>query len=433
MAPPPAVVILPSWTVYRRRWLPELLILLAVAVVGGLIFQWRGLDLELQRPFFSLAPARPWQLGDQAPWVWLYRLAPMAAAVPAVAALVAVVLARRRPPGCRRCLYSWAVLLTFLLGPGIVVNLLLKDRWIRPRPVSVREFGGLWQYRAPIDLAPVEGRPLGGQGKSFPCGHASVGFALAIFYFLFRRRRPALAWSFLALAIVLGLTLGIGRMVAGAHFASDVFWSGILVGLTAWLVYYPILNVPGREETPPGSVPAAPRRRMEWAAAGAAVAVVALAALGTPHSAGTHYRRAEGAPTPAEVVLRCSHGDVEVNFDEAGPWTIDAQTNGSGLAGSRARHQVREVQRGGRTAIEYDLTDRGFFRELATEVRIHLSRPGLSRVIVEMDRGNVFVRGVGAPPNLEIRVRDGEVVLPAAWIDAGVAVRAPRVRSRSRD
>ena len=34
------------------------------------------------------------------------------------------------------------LVLSLLLGPGLLVNVILKDNWGRPRPGSVVEFGG---------------------------------------------------------------------------------------------------------------------------------------------------------------------------------------------------------------------------------------------------------------------------------------------------
>ncbi len=36
--------------------------------------------------------------------------------------------------------------LLYILGPGVLVNLLFKEHWGRPRPVNIVEFGGTQQY-----------------------------------------------------------------------------------------------------------------------------------------------------------------------------------------------------------------------------------------------------------------------------------------------
>jgi len=69
-----------------------------------------------------------------------------------------------------------------------------------------------------------------------------------IFYFVYRRRLPAIARGWLAFSIILGMTIGVGRMAAGAHFLSDVLWSGYICYLVALAVYYFALRIPNRED-----------------------------------------------------------------------------------------------------------------------------------------------------------------------------------------
>jgi hypothetical protein len=56
-----------------------------------------------------------------------------------------------------------------------------------------------------------------------------MGFYLAIPYLFYRNKKKVLAYSFLATGIAYGILIGIARMMAGGHFASDVIWAG---GLT---------------------------------------------------------------------------------------------------------------------------------------------------------------------------------------------------------
>jgi lipid A 4'-phosphatase len=124
----------------------------------------------------------------------------------------------------RRALY---VLLVIALGPGVVVNLIVKDHWGRPRPVHVREFGGEFQYVPPAKLGHTP-------DKSFVCGHCSVGYAFFVLYFLSQNHKAAYFLLTLGLAWIMGFT----RMSAGGHFLSDVLWSGYLVFLVAYALYY---------------------------------------------------------------------------------------------------------------------------------------------------------------------------------------------------
>ncbi len=134
------------------------------------------------------------------------------------------------------------LLLALAIGPGLLVNAVAKDHWGRPRPRELAQFGGTQAYIAPgmIDSE--------SDGKAFPCGHSSVGFALgfALCCWWWRRRR-ALAIAALAGGIAYGLALGIARMSVGAHFLSDVLWSAYLPGLVALLLW----RVFDRKRAPP--------------------------------------------------------------------------------------------------------------------------------------------------------------------------------------
>lgn len=119
-------------------------------------------------------------------------------------------------------------LLVVALGPGLVVNGLFKEHWGRARPAEITHFGGDQQYTPPL-------RPANqcDSNCSFSCGHASMGFAFLAFGYMFPRRRR----SWFAIGIMLGLTVGLGRMMQGRHFFSDVIFSGIFVSMTTYALH----------------------------------------------------------------------------------------------------------------------------------------------------------------------------------------------------
>jgi len=77
------------------------------------------------------------------------------------------------------------LILSVVIGPGLIINAVFKDHWDRPRPRDVVEFGGMLQCTP----APLRGE----SGESFPCGHCSVGFLFASGWWLWKRRRPGWA------------------------------------------------------------------------------------------------------------------------------------------------------------------------------------------------------------------------------------------------
>ena len=120
------------------------------------------------------------------------------------------------------------IILCVAIGPGLLVNEAFKNNWGRARPVQIEQFGGVKKYSPP--LTPSNQCP---KNCSFTSGDASVGFVLVALAFLARKRRGFL----ILLAMSTGLLIGFIRMVQGAHFLSDVLYSGILVYGSARLLH----------------------------------------------------------------------------------------------------------------------------------------------------------------------------------------------------
>ena len=134
------------------------------------------------------------------------------------------------------------VILTVALGPGLLVNGILKPYWGRPRPADITAMGGTQEYHKVWIPAGVKG------GKSFPCGHCSMGFSLtsvAAFYPL----HPVLSVCALAGGVACGALLGVTRIIQGGHFPTDVLWAGILMLMLLATLYYLVFRVPEQSDS----------------------------------------------------------------------------------------------------------------------------------------------------------------------------------------
>lgn len=127
---------------------------------------------------------------------------------------------------------NWSIiylLLALALGPGLVVNGILKQQWGRARPREVAAFGGDKQFTNAFVFSD--------QCKtncSFVSGEASLGFfGLAFAFVSSRRKRKMIVIS----SLLLGSLIGVVRMGAGAHFLSDVVFSGVFTYLISYLLY----------------------------------------------------------------------------------------------------------------------------------------------------------------------------------------------------
>lgn len=191
----------------------------------GLFTVWPTLDLTLSRALY----AGQFVHADKV-WVRaLYEGVPWLTRGLALYLLLRLLAGRWRlsRPHWRRL---WVSLLLLVLVAGAVVHGPVKQFWSRPRPVQLLEFGGSEAYSSPLRPA---GLNPGGKRYSFVSGHAASGFALlapALFAAPARRRW----WGRAALS--LGLLFGLGRMLQGGHFLSDVLFAGLLVWGSALLI-----------------------------------------------------------------------------------------------------------------------------------------------------------------------------------------------------
>ncbi len=118
-------------------------------------------------------------------------------------------------------------LLVFLaLGPGLIVNGLLKENWGRARPVDVIEFSGSKEFTPAFVLSDQD-------GKSFSSGHAAASFYWVVVALLIASRRKR--WVYLALSYC--LLVSWMRVAAGGHFLSDVVTSVFTMGILAFVMY----------------------------------------------------------------------------------------------------------------------------------------------------------------------------------------------------
>jgi len=117
------------------------------------------------------------------------------------------------------------------LGPAAVGG--LKQVTGRHCPYDLDLYGGAAPYTRLLEAAPAGVKP----GACWPGGHASGGFGLLGFYFIWYRRRPRRADAALAIALVYGFAMGWGRLMQGAHFLSHNLWAALVCWLVALLLY----------------------------------------------------------------------------------------------------------------------------------------------------------------------------------------------------
>lgn len=120
------------------------------------------------------------------------------------------------------------------IGPGLIVNSLLKENWGRARPSQIVEFGGERLFTAPwLITDQCDGN------CSFTSGHGALGFWVIAFAFLVPQPHRPIA---MAVALAFGSVVASVRIIQGGHFLSDTLWSAVIVITVTWLLHRLILK-----------------------------------------------------------------------------------------------------------------------------------------------------------------------------------------------
>ena len=201
----------------------------AALLVLSALFWWQpGLDHWVTNAFYQNTSQHFW-LSEHLQLEWAGRLFIQLLVVMNLGFLAVLILKVLKPRWVVRIKAKTALylLVCLLVGPGFVVNVILKDHWGRPRPHQVQEYGGIahyqpvWKMSTQCDV-----------NCSFVCGDCSMAFNLFAFVPLVRRK------ALLTTAVVLaGLFMSFIRVSAGGHFISDALISGLIVYLVISAIY----------------------------------------------------------------------------------------------------------------------------------------------------------------------------------------------------
>lgn len=218
-----------AWASADRRF-NALAVSLAVTVLLTFYF-WMlpGADLAVTAGFHSLGAGFP--LSDLPALKALRKSSSWVLAAVVLTTLGALIAAARRDgwAGLARARRAWCVLAGLALGPGLLVNTVLKGFWGRPRPIQTEMFGGDAPYVAPwriTDWCADNCSFVSGEGASTAWMVAAVALA----------PEP---WRRLLLTpmATYAVALSMNRVAFGAHYLSDVVLSWSLTAVVMSLLY----------------------------------------------------------------------------------------------------------------------------------------------------------------------------------------------------
>ncbi|WP_411844768.1 phosphatase PAP2 family protein [Roseibacillus persicicus] len=359
---------------------------IAILAALSLPFLFSDLDLALQEPFYG--GDNQWPVGDSPIWRFFYTIGPVPAILLGVVSIFTLMLGFGNQSLAKYRKLSAYFFFVLLIGAGLITNSILKDQWGRPRPKQVTAFDGTESFERLLHYEPES------TGKSFPCGHATVGFYfLALVPLLKGRRR----WWALILSLLLGLLIGIARMTQGGHFASDVIWAAAVMWFTS-LLFYKLLRLDqslywqAKEGTKP--LP----KWVRWASAPVVVLILALVGTIWPYD-----KRLTATPDdlpPLEELRLDFNGEDILEIVPGKEFSITSFTDGHRAPKSRLR--ASSTFSDGPPTIRVDYRREGFFSEL--NVRTVVTVPeGLSLTIVGSEElTRLVLPKEGIEPQLEL-------------------------------
>lgn len=222
-----------GWFAWTHLWLPLLAWCLTVSTLAAL-----GVDWHLSRALFAWEGYR-WLLREAMLTEAVIHRGGHALSIAAwLAALAAWLFARLRASALQRPL---AHLLLSVLVSTLLVSW-LKSWSNMDCPWDIDGLGGTRPYLDLLDLRP-QYLP---QGRCFPAGHASGGYAWVALYFFFLSVRPAWRWRGLAIGLGVGALFGLAQQLRGAHFLSHDLWTLAI----CWCVAYALQSTMLKRESP---------------------------------------------------------------------------------------------------------------------------------------------------------------------------------------
>lgn len=206
-------------------------------LASGIIFsKWSSIDIRASELFYN-ATKGIWPMASSTAFE-LFRMSLWYMADGSFLACFALLCLRIVSPLFRRVRWESLVfyILTYAVGPGLLVNVYLKEFWGRARPNQILQFGGDKFFTPALEMASQCQHNcsfVAGEGSAFACASISLLFIIEP-----RLNKLHVRVMFAAI-FVLAIVGSMMRIGFGGHFFSDVVFSWLLmalvVGLMDWI------------------------------------------------------------------------------------------------------------------------------------------------------------------------------------------------------
>ena len=360
-------------------WLP-----VALLGLGSILFRILDLDLSIQSLYYH----EGWILAAHPALEIIYRYSNIPALLVALGALF--VFFRSFGISNRYTAYrklSLYLVLVLILGPGLIVNSILKDKWGRPRPRDIVEYGGRYQYEEVLSQDPSS------PGKSFPCGHATMGFYFYALAFVAGLHRKSWFRWLLIFATLYGLLIGWVRIAQGGHFASDVLFAGGIVYLCSWALWK-ILKLDTRPYHRVSENPRPLSMGKKLLILSLGILILIGVSLATPYST----RQNLGSVLDSDYWLRLELQEAELQISFSDSLLVHNSVSAFGFPSSKARI----TRYCSEDTLRFVQKKKGFFTEFGAKVHVVVDTTACYGMLLALGKGSVRIQ---APPSLQQDIR----------------------------
>ncbi len=392
---------------------PHLYIPVLIMAITAILFNRYDWDLRVQSYYYQDG----WHQSDLW-WVQLlYRHGNIPAIIVSAGALLLLIKSYFKKSGLVKY-HKIAIFLSLamVLGPGIIVNSIFKDNWGRPRPRDLEIYGGRYSYEAPLTMDRES------DGKSFPCGHATMGFYFFAPAFGLGLKKRYWYYLLSIFAALYGSWIGWGRIIQGGHFLSDVIFAGAMVYLSTWGLW----RVMRMHKSPFYEGKLSKIHIKPWQIALIVLGVIIIilgVSLATPYTTQQNFNVPDEDATHLYIGL--DRGNVSLSFSDSS--YISNEVYGFGFPGSRAR--LGRSINDGKYVFQQHM--KGYFTEFIAEIAVVVDSLNLQSFTLDLRDGDLYL---DADESILDRLDINEsvpvkAIEPANTLDAqsGFRVTAPRI------
>ena len=223
-----------QWILFNMNLTKQISLTTVILGITVVLFSLTDLDFPIQDLFYNFT-TQTWILdNDLQPYNFIfYTGIKKLLIVFALSFLIALVFFRKKALIKEYQKGIIIVIFSAILVPVIVGE--LKKSTNMPCPENEIHYGGVYPKTAVWESYPkdVELKKI----QCWPAGHASGGFALLSLFFLFKTKRNQ--FVSLAVALSIGWSMGLYKMLVGDHFLSHT----IITMELAWLIILGVVKL----------------------------------------------------------------------------------------------------------------------------------------------------------------------------------------------